>query len=61
MREIRTSGSTRGQWVADTPSLTVLLYRANFFPFVRITHPPHLNPHIQPLPLQLPRLPPNPA
>ena len=29
MREIRTSGSTRGQWVADEPSLTVLLYRSN--------------------------------
>ena len=30
MREIRTSGSTRGQWVAAQPSLTVLLYRSNF-------------------------------
>jgi len=28
MREIRTSGSTRGQWVAE-PSLTVLLYRSS--------------------------------
>ena len=28
MREIRTSGSTRGQWVAAQPSLIVLLYCA---------------------------------
>ena len=27
MREIRTSGSTRGQWLAGQPSPTVLLYR----------------------------------
>ena len=27
MREICMSGSTRGQWVAARPSLTVLLYR----------------------------------
>ena len=26
MREIRTSGSTRGQWAAAQPSLSVLLY-----------------------------------
>jgi hypothetical protein len=35
MRGIRTSGSTRGQWIADPPSPTVLLYRpsaAIFFP-----------------------------
>ena len=29
MREIRTSGSTRGQWLAGQPSPTVLLYRPN--------------------------------
>ena len=37
MREIRTSGSTRGRWVADlTPLRSVLLYRSSVANHLRV-------------------------